>query len=209
MRLNNFPKAMPGWAAVALLLILGPAMVLAAGNPPQNQEAEVLAVEDANLLRVRIGQAASLVQLAGLQRTGYELAPERCQRESKEHPKVCQLGDTVCAAGLAEDDPCHPRVQSYRNLRAQAFLQGLIEGQKVRLQYLAFQTDSGPRPALVYRSLDGIFVNLAMVRKGYALVAEKPDFEQLESLRQAQTQARGEKAGLWGAPLPVEQPPAP
>lgn len=184
----------------------------ATGNAPSQDSraglaAEVAAVEDANVLLVRWNGQTSRIQLAGVQRTGHEVDSKEGGHEEESESQVCQLGDTACSRSLEPDDPRHPQVQSYRNQRAREALEALAAGQRVRLEFIEPGPGKEPRLALVFRIKDGMFVNNALVRQGFALAAEQPAFARLEELRQSQAQAQAEKAGLWGAPLPQESQP--
>jgi endonuclease YncB( thermonuclease family) len=188
------------WSGLWVIGLIGlSGWVQAAGNSPSPETravlpAEVVAVEDANVLKVRANGQTSRIQLAGVRRMEVDLTPEQCAL-------VCQLGDTGCSQGLAA-------VPSHHAQQGRAYLEGLVAGQRVRVEFIEPGATPEPRLALVYRTSDNLFVNGALVRKGFAVVAEQPAFERLGDLRQAQTQAQTEKAGLWGAPLPTDPSPA-
>jgi micrococcal nuclease len=51
----------------------------------------------------------------------------------------------------------------------------------------------------VYRSSDGLFVNMALVREGYAAALTiRPNVAHADDLAAAAAQARESKTGLWG-----------
>jgi micrococcal nuclease len=84
---------------------------------------------------------------------------------------------------------------------ASAYNHRLVEGQPVRLRFDAERRDKyGRLLAYVYRASDGLFVNAALVRGGYATTltippntAHAPQFATLER------RARGRRKGLWRA----------
>jgi micrococcal nuclease len=73
-------------------------------------------------------------------------------------------------------------------------------GTPVRLVYDVSRTDRfGRTLAYVYRRRDGLFVNLAIVRDGYAVVyTVPPDVAHAEDFRVATAAARAAERGLWG-----------
>jgi micrococcal nuclease len=59
--------------------------------------------------------------------------------------------------------------------------------------------DYGRLLAYVYRSSDGLFVNLALVQDGFAsLLTIRPNTTHLPELTAAETEARTRQLGLWG-----------
>jgi len=80
------------------------------------------------------------------------------------------------------------------------FLQGLLEGERVRLEHDRERTDRyGRTLAYVYLE-DGRMVNLLLVRRGYAVVTiYSPNDRHEAPLRAAEARARAAAAGMWGA----------
>ncbi len=76
----------------------------------------------------------------------------------------------------------------------------LPAGTPVRLVYDVDRTDRyGRTLAYVYRLSDGLFVNLALVRDGFATVATyPPNVAHVEDFRSAEREAREAGRGLWG-----------
>jgi micrococcal nuclease len=76
----------------------------------------------------------------------------------------------------------------------------LPPGTAVRLVYDVDRTDRyGRTLAYVYRLSDGLFVNVALVRDGYARIATyPPNVAHVEEIRAAETEAREAGRGLWG-----------
>lgn len=134
----------------------------------------VLGVVGANELRVRLEPAG-----AGVLPTGNAWA---------DHETVVRLiGTHVPHSGSAAAD-------------ARAFLTRLLEGESVYLEYDA----NWPRPAgeqavwaYVYRAPDGLFVNLELVRQGYARVAGAEPFEQETLLGAYERRAQRSGRGIW------------
>jgi endonuclease YncB( thermonuclease family) len=60
--------------------------------------------------------------------------------------------------------------------------------------------DPPERPAYVYRAPDGLFVNLELVRLGYAPVAAREQFEHRSLFRTWEERARLAEKGLWARP---------
>ena len=73
-------------------------------------------------------------------------------------------------------------------------------GTPVRLVYDVDRTDRyGRTLAYVYRLSDGLFVNVALVRDGYARMATfPPNVAHVDEIRAAETEAREAARGLWG-----------
>jgi micrococcal nuclease len=80
-------------------------------------------------------------------------------------------------------------------------------GTDVRLVYDVDREDRfGRTLAYIYRLEDGLFVNLAMVEDGYAVVyTVPPDVAHAEDFRAATARAREAGRGLWGGCEPDEQ----
>ncbi|HEX6262090.1 MAG TPA: thermonuclease family protein [Actinomycetota bacterium] len=78
------------------------------------------------------------------------------------------------------------------------FMQGLLEGERVRLEYDQEPRDRyGRTLAYVYLE-DGRMVNLLLVRRGYATVSIfEPNDRHEAGLRAAEREARGVGSGLW------------
>ena len=79
---------------------------------------------------------------------------------------------------------------------ALAFLHNLLLGESV---YLHFEGDA-PEQAYLYRAPDELFVNLEVVRQGYAQVNAQATFKHLELFVHYEERARTAEKGLW-API--------
>ncbi len=101
------------------------------------------------------------------------------------------IGTYVPAAGSADD-------------LARPFLMRMLEGESV---YIEYDEDYPLRDrkdrywAYVYRVPDGLFVNLELVRLGYARLSARVPFEHQKLLRAYEEHARRCQKGLW-APKP-------
>jgi micrococcal nuclease len=75
----------------------------------------------------------------------------------------------------------------------------LPAGTPVRLVYDVDRTDRyGRTLAYVYRLSDGLFVNVALVRDGYARTATyPPNVAHVDEIRVAEAEAREAARGLW------------
>jgi micrococcal nuclease len=91
-------------------------------------------------------------------------------------------------------------VQCYAK-RASAFNEQLVDGERVRLVFDAEHRDRyGRLLAYVYRASDGLFVNAALVRRGYARVMTiPPDVAHAGEFRRLASSARRAGRGLWAA----------
>ncbi len=86
---------------------------------------------------------------------------------------------------------------------AKAFTSRLLAGESVYVEpdpTWPRQDDDGRLWAQVYRAPDGLWLNLELVRQGYARVAAGAEFEQRELLMAYQRVAQGAHKGLWRQP---------
>ncbi|MBW3576767.1 MAG: thermonuclease family protein [Actinobacteria bacterium] len=116
---------------------------------------------------------------------------------------VADLPERVRLVGIDTPETRHPRegVECYGR-EATAHLAGLVPpGTAVRVEFDVQQRDRYGRPlGHVRRASDGLLVNLAMVRDGYAQVdTVPPNVTYAGELLTAQRDAREAGRGLWGA----------
>jgi micrococcal nuclease len=85
--------------------------------------------------------------------------------------------------------------------RASAYNERLIDGERVRLVLDAEHRDRyGRLLAYVYRARDGLFVNAALVRGGYAVpLTIAPNVAHARDFRRLARTARRKGRGLWSA----------
>jgi len=117
-------------------------------------------------------------------------------------------GDTVSVVGVGAvrligvDTPetVHPRqpVQEFGR-EARAFLQGLIGGKAVRLEYDQTRRDRYGRTLAYLYLADGTFVNAEIVKQGYGHAYTEFPFRYLEQFRQFEREARAAGRGLWSS----------
>ena len=82
--------------------------------------------------------------------------------------------------------------------KAKAYLESLVEGRALRLEYDWQRTDKyGRTLAYVYRQEDGLFVNAEIIRQGYGLPIVYFPFRYKEDFQKLRDQARSEGRGLW------------
>jgi micrococcal nuclease len=83
--------------------------------------------------------------------------------------------------------------------RAAAFNERLVAGERVRLVLdLEARDRYGRLLAYVYRARDGLFVNAALVRRGYAVaLTVPPNVAHAGELRRLAADARRDGRGLW------------
>ena len=120
-------------------------------------------------------------------------------------------GDTLVVADLDErvrligiDTPETPRGEPAEcfGREATGHLEGLVPpGTAVRVVFDIEREDRFGRPlGYLYRASDDLFVNLAMVRDGYAsTLTIPPNVTHEDALVRAQRDAREAGRGLWGA----------
>ncbi|MCK4340100.1 MAG: thermonuclease family protein [Phycisphaerae bacterium] len=95
---------------------------------------------------------------------------------------------------------------------ARAFLLRLLQGESV---YVEYEQDWPLRDrqdrfwAYAYRAPDGLFVNLELIRQGYARLSAPEPFEHQKLLRTYELWARKIQKGVWSprAPQRVQDPP--
>lgn len=97
-------------------------------------------------------------------------------------------------------DPRTP-VECFGREASRRMEQILPPGTAIRLEYDVERTDRyGRTLAYVYRAADDLFVNVALVRDGYAVVATyPPDVAHVDEIRDAERSAREANRGLWAA----------
>ena len=109
-------------------------------------------------------------------------------------------GEKIRYIGIDTPETVHPKkaVQCFGK-EASNYNRQLVEGKKVRLQKDVSETDKyGRLLRYVYLS-DGTFVNLKLVKEGFATAATfPPDVAHAAEFRSAAAVARAAKRGLWG-----------
>jgi micrococcal nuclease len=92
---------------------------------------------------------------------------------------------------------------------AQLFMQSLLEGKRVRLEYDQDRTDKYGRTLAYIFLEDGTFVNAAAVQQGYAFAYVKYPFKYMDDFKRYEGEARENRRGLWYSdiqkPATVEQ----
>jgi micrococcal nuclease len=82
--------------------------------------------------------------------------------------------------------------------KAKTFVEGLVEGREVRLEYDWQRQDKyGRTLAYVYRQDDGLFLNAEIIRRGYGLPIVYFPFKYKEDFQKLCDQAREGSEGLW------------
>jgi micrococcal nuclease len=118
------------------------------------------------------------------------------------HVEVDGRREKVRYIGVDTPESVKPgtRVQCFAK-RASAFNQHLVAGQRVRLVPDAEARDRyGRLLAYVYRTSDGLFVNAALVRRGYAhTLTIPPNVAHAGEFRRLAATARRAGRGLWSA----------
>ena len=101
--------------------------------------------------------------------------------------------------GINSPESVDPRrsVQCF-GLEASAYNKQLVEGKKVKLVKDVSDTDKYGRLLRYVYLEDGTFVNLALVQNGYARASTfPPDVKFANIFKEAEREARENKAGLW------------
>lgn len=108
-------------------------------------------------------------------------------------------GQKVRYIGVNTPETVDPRkpVQCFGK-EASAYNKSLVEGKQVKLVKDISETDKFGRLLRYVYSADGTFVNLKLVKEGYAYAATyPPDVKFAQTFVEAQTEARLAKVGLW------------
>jgi micrococcal nuclease len=101
-------------------------------------------------------------------------------------------------------DPRKP-VQYY-GIEASAFLQSMLSGQSVRVEYDHQRRDKYQRTLAYLYLSDGTFVNREIIRQGFGHAYLTYPFAYAEDFRAAEREAREAERGLWGqAPAKAAQ----
>ena len=121
------------------------------------------------------------------------------------HVRVGDRVETVRYIGMDTPETVKPNapVQCFGKA-ASAANRRLVDGQRVRLRLDAEPRDRyGRLLAYVYRRRDGLFVNAALVRGGFATILTiAPNIAHAAELRALERGARARRRGLWGACAP-------
>lgn len=116
---------------------------------------------------------------------------------------VLRGGERVRLIGIDTPETKDPRrgVQCFGEEASRRTSTLLPAGERVRLAYDVERHDRYDRTlAYVYRAADGLFVNAALVRDGYASAyTYPPNVTHAEELVALQREARDANRGLWGA----------
>jgi len=110
-------------------------------------------------------------------------------------------GTRVRYIGVDTPETVHPSkpVQCFGR-EASAFNHGLVDGRPVRLEKDVSDTDKYGRLLRYVYLEDGTFLNLELVRQGYAkVVTYPPDVAHAAEFQAAMAEARTAGRGLWGA----------
>ena len=112
--------------------------------------------------------------------------------------------ETIRLIGVDTPETVHPsRPVEPFGPEASAFTKNLLIGEEVYLRFGNEERGKYDRLlAYVFRSPDGLFVNLELVRQGYGHAYVKYPFEYMELFRQYESKARRFGKGLWSLPPP-------
>jgi len=118
------------------------------------------------------------------------------------HVQVDGRDETVRYIGVDTPESVKPGtpVQCFAK-QAGAFNERLVAGERVRLVADAEERDRyGRLLAYVYRARDGVFVNAALVRRGYAVpLTIPPNVAHAGAFRRLAASARRKGRGLWSS----------
>ena len=110
-------------------------------------------------------------------------------------------GQKVRYIGVNSPESVDPRrsVQCF-GLEASDYNKKLVEGKKVKFVKDVSDTDKYGRLLRYVYLEDGTFVNLALVKNGYASASTfPPDVKFANTFKEAEREARENQVGLWGA----------
>jgi len=130
------------------------------------------------------------------------------QRITSDGCLVLGAGQTECTVTLA--DVKAPRNEAARS-RARYFLTQLLLGERVRFGVTAGTKDAplaAPISGRLFRMPDGLYVNLEIVRQGYAAADAAPASKEGELLRYYEGVARRYQKGIWAPAEPGAKPAA-
>jgi micrococcal nuclease len=124
---------------------------------------------------------------------------------------ICKVADASQRIGLI--GVAAPALSQPFGREAQQWLEDLLRGETVYLDYPPGrrETDEFDRHlAYVYRAPDGLFVNLEVVRQGYATVPEGRSSEHRALFEHFEKRAKEQQRGQWGSrsPGPSDSQPA-
>ncbi len=112
---------------------------------------------------------------------------------------VIENGEEVRLIGIDAPELSQPYAEESKN-----FLAGLISGKEIKLERDKTNTDRYGR-LLRYVYLDDMFVNLEMVRLGYAnIYSYPPDIEHEAEIIEAEREAKEAERGFWKESSMVE-----
>lgn len=96
-----------------------------------------------------------------------------------------------------------PELRQRFGKEARLFLKNLLQGERVFLEADPENTVDkyGRTLAYVYRAPDGLFVNLELIRQGYAQLFRKFPFKHKELFTREEKRAREKQKGLWDPDL--------
>jgi micrococcal nuclease len=103
-----------------------------------------------------------------------------------------------------------PPLSQPHGAQARAFLDNLLRGEAVYAEYTGKTEELdtfGRRPAYLFRAPDGLFVNLELVRQGYAESAAGSPRPYGELFTYYARRARDLKKGMWAEPRAPESAP--
>lgn len=113
-------------------------------------------------------------------------------------PSLRGGGEKIRLIGVDAPELHRPRTPvQYFARESKAYLQTLVENKRVRVTYDFPHYDRWHRTLAYVYLEDGTFVNLEMVRRGYAAALTQFPFRFLNKFRDAAHSAREGSAGLW------------
>ncbi len=146
---------------------------------PQRQHAVLIRVVDGDTLKIRQGRYEDRVRLIGID------SPEKAPNEKafRDVQRTHQDMKTITSLGK----------------RAQEHMEEILKpGQKIELEFDVEQRDRHGRLLAYIYSESGDFINLRMVRDGYAsLMTIPPNVRYSKILLAAFEEARSNRRGIW------------
>jgi micrococcal nuclease len=112
---------------------------------------------------------------------------------------VLQAIGPVRLIGIDTPETVDPRKPvEYFGREASEYLRAMLAGRAVRLEYDQTRRDRYGRTLAYLYLADGRFVNLEMVRQGYAHAYVKYPFRLMDEFVAAEHEAREANRGMWG-----------
>jgi micrococcal nuclease len=118
---------------------------------------------------------------------------------------LLESGERVRLIGVARPETSHGnRLAEDFGDEAPAFIRGLVEGKRVRLDFdpanfrRGHKDGTRQRATLAYVYLDdGRLLNREIIKEGYGVALTRYPFSRIEEFRRVEVEAKEQRRGLW------------